>query len=80
YASSEHQAVVEQLKRRLADLRRRVGDDGSHFPECEKVVQEFWDYDKQDQLKAEQLSREYLQRRHQELEQDVRNPRTWMGQ
>lgn len=80
YASSEHQAVVEQLKSRLADLRRRVGDDGSHFPKCEKIVQEFWDYDKQDQLKAEQISREYLQRRHQELEQDVRNPRTWMGQ
>ena len=30
----------------------RVGDDGSHYPDCEKIVQEFWDYDEADQTKA----------------------------
>ena len=38
----------ERLKNELAALRKTVGDDGSHYPAAEKVVQEFWDYDDAD--------------------------------
>ena len=71
--------LVADLKGRLAKLRVKVGDDGSHYPECEKVVQEFWDYDDADREKAKRISREYYQRRQRELEQGKRNTRTWQG-
>ena len=71
--------LVANLKGRLAKLREKVGDDGSHYPECEKVVQEFWDYDDADREKAKRISREYYQRRQRELEQGKRNTRTWQG-
>ena len=71
--------LVANLKGRLAKLREKVGDDGSHYPECEKVVQEFWDYDDADREKAKRISRDYYQRRQRELEQGKRNTRTWQG-
>ena len=71
--------LVADLKGRLAKLREKVGDDGSHYPECEKVVQEFWDYDDADREKAKRISRDYYQRRQRELEQGKRNTRTWQG-
>ena len=37
-------------------LRQSIGDDGSHYPKCEAVVQEFWDYDANDQAKAIEIS------------------------
>ena len=55
---------------------KRVGDDGSHYPECEKIVREFWDYDEADQAKARKISAEYLARRKGELEAEVRNVKT----
>ncbi len=72
--------LATELKDRLAKLRTRVGDDGSHYPECEKVVQEFWDYDEADRVKARQISHDYLQRRLGELEKGKRNIKTWMGE
>lgn len=30
--------VRDRLKQQFADLRKSVGDDGSHYPACEKVV------------------------------------------
>ena len=69
----------ERLKKQLADLREKVGDDGSHYPAAEKVVQEFWDYDSADREKARMISREFLRRRLQELKEGKRNPRTWLG-
>jgi N-acetylglucosamine-6-sulfatase len=48
-------------------LRGDIGDDGSHYPACEKVVQEFWDYDAADREKAIELSAEFRQRREAEL-------------
>ena len=58
-------------------LDKTVGDDGSHYPAAEKVVQEFWDYDDADREKARRLSDEYLKRRLQELKDGKRNVRTW---
>jgi len=72
--------LVADLKQRLADTRKRVGDDGSHFPKCEAIVQEFWDYDAADQAKAREISHQYLQRRLAELKAGKRNVKTWQRQ
>ena len=71
--------LVAKLKDQLAKLRTEVGDDGSHYPECERIVQEFWDYDDADRAKAKQLSHDYLQRRLGELEKGKRNIKSWVG-
>ncbi len=71
--------LVASLKERLAETRRRVGDDGSHFPKCEAVVQEFWDYDADDRAAAREISHRFLQQRLQELEAGQRNVKTWQG-
>ncbi len=72
--------LVKDLKDRLAKLRDNVGDDGSHYPECEKIVQEFWDYDEADREKAKQISHDYYQRRQGELKQGKRNIKTWVNE
>jgi N-acetylglucosamine-6-sulfatase len=71
--------LAVDLKRQLADTRVRVGDDGSHYPACETIVQEFWDYDKVDQDNAREISHHYLQRRLDELKAGKRNIRTFQG-
>jgi len=76
YHDPKHANLAKSLKSWLAKVRKRVGDDGSHYPECEKVVQEFWDYDEADQAKARKISAEYLARRKGELEDGVRNVKT----
>lgn len=79
-ADDPPQAVLlAKLKSRLADTRQRVGDDGTHYPKCEAIVQEFWDYDEADQAKAREISHRFLQRRQEELEAGKRNVRTWIG-
>lgn len=80
YHDPAQQKLVAELKARLAETRRRVGDDGSHFPKCEAIVQEFWDYDEADQAKAREVSNQYLKRRLAELEQNQRNTKTWVGE
>ena len=77
--SDEHQKTLEELKARLAKLRQRVGDDGSHYPECEKTVQRFWDYDESDRQAAIQISAEYLKRRKAELAAGKRSVPTHKG-
>lgn len=67
YDHPDYEEVRDQLKRQFAELRVQVGDDGSHFPESEKVVQEFWDYDAADQQKAIEISRAFKLRREQSL-------------
>lgn len=57
----------EDLKAQFARLRRDIGDDGTHYPECEKVVQAFWDYDAQDRVRAVEISHEFRARREAEL-------------
>ena len=76
YHDPKHAKIAQSLKSWLAKVRKRVGDDGSHYPECEKIVQEFWDYDEADQAKARKISAEYLARRKGELQNDVRNVKT----
>ena len=79
YDDPANASLVADLKQRLADTRKRVGDDGSHYPKCEAIIQEFWDYDKSDVAKARQISHEYLKRRLGELKANKRNTRTWVG-
>ena len=79
YHDPDHRELADELKNRLAELRKRVGDDGSHYPKCEAIVQEFWDYDEADQAKARQISHQYLKRRLDELKGKNRNPRTSTG-
>ncbi len=67
YHDPTQAALVKQLKQQLAETRKRVGDDGSHFPKAEQVLQEFWDYDEADQAKAQKISKAYLARREAEL-------------
>lgn len=79
YNDPEHAALVTHLKQRLADTRKRVGDDGSHYPKCEAILQEFWDYDEADQTKAREISHQYLKRRLAELKAGKRSVQTWKG-
>ncbi|WP_442508853.1 sulfatase family protein [Novipirellula sp. SH528] len=79
YSNPEYAKLVAEMKSRLEATRKRVGDDGTHFPECEEVIQEFWDYDEADQAKAREISHQYLQRRLQELKEGKVNIRTWVG-
>ncbi len=79
YDDPTQTALVDHLKARLAETRKRVGDDGSHYPKCEAIVQEFWDYDENDQEKVREISHQFLKRRLDELKSGKRSPRTWIG-
>nr|WP_182870219.1 sulfatase [Rhodopirellula sp. JC639] len=79
YDDPQHAELAGKLKSQLAELRQRVGDDGSHYPACETIVQEFWDYDEADRAKAREISHQYLKRRQQELAAGERNIRTYWG-
>ncbi|MCA9067533.1 MAG: DUF4976 domain-containing protein, partial [Planctomycetaceae bacterium] len=79
YDDPDQAKLVTDLKQRLAKLRKRVGDDGSHYPVCEAIVQEFWDYDETDQAKAREISHQYLKRRQAELKAGKRNVLTHRG-
>jgi N-acetylglucosamine-6-sulfatase len=57
----------ESLKAQFAELREQIGDDGSHYPKCEAVVQEFWDYSDADRQKAIQISHDFKARREASL-------------
>ncbi len=67
YDHPAYHEIRENLKKQFATLREKVGDDGSHYPYCEKVVQEFWDYDSADRQKAIHISRQFKIRREQKL-------------
>ncbi|MFT6178402.1 MAG: N-acetylglucosamine-6-sulfatase [Akkermansiaceae bacterium] len=79
YNDPANAALVADLKKQLAETRKRVGDDGSHYPAAEKVLQEFWDYDAKDRKKAEMISNEFLKRREAELKAGKRNTTTHKG-
>ena len=76
YDDPKNKELVKTLKTWMKKLRKKVGDDGSHYPACEKIVQDFWDYDKADQAKAKKISAEYLARRKAELLSGLKNPKT----
>jgi len=67
YDDPSYATIREQLKARFAALRTSIGDDGSHYPECERVVQEFWDYDETDRQRAIQISAKFRSRREESL-------------
>ena len=63
YDDPEYAEIRENLKNQLSELRKNIGDDGTHYSECEKVVQEFWDYDAIDRAKAISISNDFKIRR-----------------
>jgi N-acetylglucosamine-6-sulfatase len=67
YNDKSYLRVRNELKEQFAQLRNDIGDDGSHYPECEKVVQEFWDYSEADHQKAIEISHAFLIIRKAEL-------------
>ncbi len=67
YNDKNYLKTRNELKEQFAQLRSDIGDDGSHYPECEKVVQEFWDYSEADHLKAIEISHAFLKIRKAEL-------------
>jgi N-acetylglucosamine-6-sulfatase len=71
YDHPEYAQIREQLKNQFAELRKDVGDDGSHHPACEAVVQEFWDYDDADRKKAIAISATFKKDR----EYSLKNPK-----
>jgi N-acetylglucosamine-6-sulfatase len=77
YDDPKSAKLVISLKNWMAKLRKKVGDDGSHYPACEEIVQEFWNYSEADQEKARKISREYLSRRKAELTSGLLNPKTF---
>lgn len=79
YHDPKHAELAASLKSQLAETRQRVGDDGSHYPACEAILQEFWDYDEADQAKAREISHAYLKRRQAELATGNHNPKTHTG-
>ncbi len=77
YDDPKNAKLVNSLKSWMVKLRKKVGDDGSHYPACEEIVQEFWDYSEADQEKAKKISGEYLSRRQAELTSGLFNPKTF---
>tara|TARA_R110000850_G_scaffold9033_32_gene33418 strand:+ start:1013 stop:2677 length:1665 start_codon:yes stop_codon:yes gene_type:complete len=67
YADAEYSEVVTNLKSRLMKLRQRIGDTGEDYPAAEKVIQDFWDYDGEDQARAVELSNQFKAIREAEL-------------
>tara|TARA_Y100000814_G_scaffold237053_1_gene181180 strand:+ start:1102 stop:2667 length:1566 start_codon:yes stop_codon:yes gene_type:complete len=67
YYVPKYNEIREELKTQFAQLRMDVGDDGSHYPKCEAVVQEFWDYSEEDRLKAIEISANFKRIREAEL-------------
>ncbi|MEM9588599.1 MAG: sulfatase/phosphatase domain-containing protein, partial [Planctomycetota bacterium] len=72
YDNPSYQGVRDQLKMQLAELRQEIGDDGSHYPNCEKVVQEFWDDSPDDRKKAVEISGRFRQQRETLLQKTKR--------
>jgi len=67
YDNPEYKNVRNQLKAQFAQLRKDIGDDGSHYPAVEEVVQEFWDYSAEDRRKAIKVSADFKKVREAEL-------------
>ena len=68
YDNPAYARVREELKQQFSRLRSEIGDDGSHYPACEKIVQEFWDYDETDRKKAVEISHRFKVLREASLE------------
>jgi len=62
YDDPHYADVVEKLKRRLSELRKRIKDTDDDFPGIRKVIDEFWVYDEEARKKAIQVSHDYAER------------------
>jgi hypothetical protein len=61
YEDPDYADAVNDLKARLAEMRKQNGDTDEKFPEVKKVVDEFWDYGPEARKKAEQISHDYAE-------------------
>ena len=68
YDNPKYASIASKMKQELKALRQRVGDTGADFPEIEKVIQDFWEYDDGDQAAARKISSEFLNHRKALLE------------
>jgi len=57
----EYAAAVVDMKQRLAEKRKTIGDTGAQSADVEQVVQEFWDYDQRDRDEANEIAQAYRQ-------------------
>tara|TARA_Y100000588_G_scaffold333748_1_gene372807 strand:+ start:3548 stop:5230 length:1683 start_codon:yes stop_codon:yes gene_type:complete len=67
YDNPAYTVIRDRLKDKFSILRKDIGDDGSHYPKAEKVVQQFWYYDDNDRENAIKISAEFLKIREAEL-------------
>ncbi len=61
YDDPAYKEAGVQLKKQLADLRRKYKDTDEAFPEVKKIVEEFWDYDEEARRKAIEISHQYAE-------------------
>lgn len=69
YDNPEYAAIVESLKRQLAEKRAQIGDTGADYPEIEGVIQKFWDYGPAERVESAEISNQFLRHRTNELKQ-----------
>lgn len=61
YDNPKYKEVIVDLKVQLKQLRKDYGEDDSKFV-FNKVIDEYWDYDKEDKEKAIEISHNYLKK------------------
>jgi arylsulfatase A-like enzyme len=59
YDNPEYAGVVAELKDQLKELRSEYKVDGAEFP-CNKIIEEYWDYNDEARAKAEQIAKDVL--------------------
>ncbi|NJB83671.1 sulfatase family protein [Wenyingzhuangia aestuarii] len=59
YNNPKYKKVIAKLKKQLKQLRKEYGEDDSKFT-FNKVIDDFWDYDENDQNRAIEISHQYL--------------------
>lgn len=59
YDKSAYKEVVVELKEKLKELRRKYKVDGAEFP-YNKVINDYWEYTREDKAKAVLISHEFL--------------------
>jgi N-acetylglucosamine-6-sulfatase len=69
YDNPEYAAIVESLKRQLAEKRAQIGDSGADYPEIEGVIQKFWDFGPAEKVESAEISKQFLRHRTNELKQ-----------